>query len=66
MAFETITVRGRTLVAEIQRGEDGGFVASVPKLRGCRSQGETFDEALRNITEAATLYLEALEKRDGE
>ncbi len=42
----------------LQREDDGGFVASVPALSGCVSQGETRDEALANIREAITVYLE--------
>jgi antitoxin HicB len=38
--------------------EDGGFVASVPALPGCVSQGDTRDEALANIREAIALYVE--------
>ena len=41
-------------------GEDGQFVVEVPSLPGCISQGQTRDEAIANIREAITLYLEAL------
>ena len=37
---------------------DGGFVASVPALPGCVSQGDNRAEALRNIREAVELYVE--------
>ena len=36
----------------------GGYSASVPSLPGCYSQGESLDEALANIREAAELWLE--------
>jgi len=39
---------------------EGGFVASVPALPGCYSQGETLEEAEINVTEAIELYLESL------
>ena len=39
-------------------GQDGYFVAHVPSLRGCWSQGKTREEALENIREAIDLYLE--------
>lgn len=42
----------------IEKGEDGHFVASVPSLKGCWSQGKTRDEALANIREAIELYVE--------
>lgn len=42
----------------IEKGEDGYFVASVPALKGCWSQGKTREEALQNIREAIDLYLE--------
>ncbi len=38
--------------------KDGGFSVSVPSLPGCFSQGDTFEEALKNIREAISLYLE--------
>lgn len=43
--------------------DDGGFHVWCPALKGCHSQGETQEEALSNIREAITLYLESL--RDG-
>jgi predicted RNase H-like HicB family nuclease len=42
----------------VEQGEDGYFVAHVPALKGCWSQGKTRDEALANIREAIDLYLE--------
>ncbi len=36
----------------------GGYSVSVPSLPGCYSQGETLEEALANIREAAELWLE--------
>jgi predicted RNase H-like HicB family nuclease len=42
----------------LQRESDGGYVATVRTLPGCVSQGDTREEALRNIEEAIDLYLE--------
>ena len=42
----------------IYPGEDGFWVAEVPSLPGCISQGQTFDEALTNIQEAIALWIE--------
>lgn len=44
----------------IEQDEDGIFVAEVPSLPGCVSQGETRTEALRNIQEAIEVYIESL------
>ena len=44
----------------IEQDEDGMFVAEVPALPGCISQGNTREEALRNIQEAIIVYLESL------
>ena len=38
----------------------GGYVAFAPLLPGCHTQGETLEEAERNIAEAIELYLECL------
>jgi predicted RNase H-like HicB family nuclease len=48
----------------IEQDEDGMFVAEVPSLPGCISQGETREEATENIKEAIALYLESLEAHD--
>ncbi len=44
----------------ITPGEDGFFVAEIPVLPGCISQGRTVEEALVNIKEAAELCLESM------
>ncbi|MBI2906333.1 MAG: type II toxin-antitoxin system HicB family antitoxin [Chloroflexi bacterium] len=44
--------------AIFQKEKEGGYSVWVPSLPGCASQGETFEEALANIQEAITLYLE--------
>jgi predicted RNase H-like HicB family nuclease len=41
-------------------GEDGYFVAECPSLPGCISQGETKEQAILNIREAISAYIEAL------
>jgi len=48
----------------IEEDEDGAFVAQVPSLPGCISQGKTRDEAMRNIKEAISGYLESLQAHD--
>jgi predicted RNase H-like HicB family nuclease len=48
----------------IERDEDGVFVAEVPSLPGCISQGSTRAEVLSNIHEAIEGYLESLKAHD--
>ena len=45
-----------TIVLEPQK--EGGFTVFAPSLPGCISQGETKEEAIKNIKEAIELYLE--------
>ncbi len=44
----------------IEQDEDGVFIAEVPSLPGCISQGATRTEVLKNIQEAIEVYLESL------
>lgn len=41
--------------------EDGGYTAIAPSLPGCISEGDTKEEAIKNIREAIELYLEPVE-----
>ena len=45
----------------IEQDEDGMYVAEVPSLPGCISQGRTREEAVEGIREAIAVYLESLE-----
>jgi predicted RNase H-like HicB family nuclease len=47
--------------------ETGGYVALVPALPGCHTQGDTLKEVMDNVKEAIDLYVETLtpkEKRE--
>ena len=46
----------------IYPGEDGFWVAECPSLPGCVSQGETREQAIRNIREAIQAYVLALQE----
>ena len=48
----------------IEQDEDGVYVAEVPSLPGCISQGQTREQAIENIREAIAGYLESLEAHD--
>ena len=39
---------------------EGGYVATVPALPGCHTQGETLEETERNVKEAIEVYIESL------
>ena len=46
----------------IEKGESGYYVAEVPALPGCISQGKTRQEAIKNIKDAIQGYLKSLKK----
>lgn len=50
----------------VEPGEDGYFVAHVPSLKSCWSQGKTKEEALENIREPMDLFIEPGAHRSGE
>ncbi|MBA7671747.1 hypothetical protein ES703_79910 [subsurface metagenome] len=45
----------------IEQDEDGVYIASCPALKGCYSQGDSIEEATRNIKDAIRLHIEARE-----
>jgi len=47
----------------IEQDEDGVYVAKVPDIAGCYTQGKSVQEVMRRIKEAIEVCLEA-EKRD--
>ena len=49
------------LKAILEPSDDGGYTVYVPALPGCLSEGDTKEEALKNIREAIALYLEPVE-----
>jgi len=44
----------------IETDEDGMYIAEVPALPGCISQGQTRADAVENIKEAILTYVESL------
>jgi len=49
----------------LESSDEGGYTAVVQALPGCISEGDTRDEALKNIEEAISLYLEPVEGDTG-
>ena len=55
-----MNIQGYTIVIEPLLAEDGGgFIATVPDLPGCMSDGETPQEALANVDDAIRTWIEA-------
>jgi len=52
---------GMKLKIVLEPSEEGGFTVFVPALPGCISEGDSREEALKNIKEAIKLYLEPTE-----
>ena len=50
----------------ILEDESGGYIALVPELLGCHTQGDSLDEVIRNVKEAIELYLETLSEGEKE
>jgi predicted RNase H-like HicB family nuclease len=51
------------LHVRIEQDEAGYFVAEMPTLPGCLSQGQTREEAVENIQEAIAGWLEVMESK---
>ena len=47
----------------VEQDESGYYVAEVPALPGCLSQGKTHDEAIANIKEAIEGWLKVMESK---
>ncbi|OVE79047.1 hypothetical protein BVY00_01380 [bacterium G20] len=54
-------MKKRSYTVIYEADPEGGFVASVPALPGCYSQGDNLEDAKKNIIEAIELYLETLQ-----
>jgi antitoxin HicB len=51
------------LIEPLSPEEGGGFVATVPDLPGCMSDGETETDAILNVQDAIACWLEAAADR---
>ena len=47
------------IVQPLSPEDGGGFLATVPDLPGCMSDGETPEEALTNVQDAIAAWIEA-------
>jgi predicted RNase H-like HicB family nuclease len=60
MKSESAQIYNYTVIFE--KEIEGGYHAFCPILKGCHSQGDNFEEAVENITEAISLYLDSLKE----
>ncbi len=60
--IETVDRRGRKRFKEydvvIEQDGSGRYLAHVPELPGCRTQGGSIKEVLKHTTEAIEVYVE--------
>lgn len=61
MVAENVMLEFDTIILE---DETGGFIAFVPALPGCHTQGDTLQELMENVREAIELYLETLTEEE--
>lgn len=47
----------------IEQDENKVYVAYVPELPGCHTEGDTIEEVMKNIKEAVELYLEYAQEK---
>lgn len=47
-------------ISVVVEKDEHGYFAYCPELQGCHSQGNTYEEVMANIKEAAELYIETL------
>jgi predicted RNase H-like HicB family nuclease len=60
MKSESAPIYNYTVIFE--KEIEGGYHAFCPVLKGCHSQGDTFEEAVEKITEAISLYIYSLKE----
>ena len=54
---KTISIKNQAFKIILEKDKTGGYVVINPSLAGCYSQGETIEEALKNIKEVTELCL---------
>jgi len=58
LAINNETEDNMKIKVYLEPSDEGGYTVIVPSLPGCISEGETKEEAIKNIKEAIELYLE--------
>jgi len=52
-----LNYNNQTFPVILQEDETGGYIVTNPAINGCYSQGDTIEQALKNIKEATELSL---------
>ena len=57
-----LTLNNMTLKFKVEliQEPDGGYIANVPALPGCHTQGDSFDEVIENVKDAIQLNMDVL------
>jgi antitoxin HicB len=56
---QRMTLEHAVRIERLAESDGGGYLATVPDLPGCMSDGETPEEALKNVQEAIVSWIEA-------
>jgi antitoxin HicB len=59
-----VTLKYPVLISPLSEEDGGGFLATVPDLPGCMSDGETPAEAIENVQDAIEEWLDLARKLD--
>ena len=62
ISMKQVTQNVLEYTAIFEPAKEGGYVVSVPSLPGCSTQGETFEEAVKNIKDAIKGYIAVLKE----
>jgi antitoxin HicB len=54
-----VTLAYTVIIEPLSAEDGGGFLARVPELPGCMSDGETPEEAVTNVQDAIATWIEA-------
>jgi predicted RNase H-like HicB family nuclease len=61
---ELMKLRYKIELTPLAKEDGGGYLAVIPLLRGCHSDGKTPDEAIENLREAQAAWFSSALKHD--
>ncbi|MFQ6013902.1 MAG: type II toxin-antitoxin system HicB family antitoxin [Anaerolineae bacterium] len=56
-------MNGYKVTVQIEKLEEGGYLAVVPEIQGCHAEGETITEAIENAQDVARVILELIREK---